>query len=137
MRPAEHKDIDYFVRVGEEFCKNTPYTFDADGYSMFIHGIIKDPDSISIVNGDPVICHCAAKLVPSFYDPEQIVCRVFTTWGKGGLECFREVERLAVIRGADFILADSYIEPRIMRFYEHICMRQTDSVFIKEVQKGH
>ncbi len=134
MRRAKHSDIDYFVRAGREFCENTPYSFDEDGYSMFVHEIIKDPDSIVLV-GDG--CHCAAKLVPSFYNPEQLICRVFTTWGAGGLECFREVERIAVIEGADFILADSYIEPRIMKFYELNNMRQTDSVFIKELHNGH
>lgn len=137
MRRAEHSDIDYFVRAGREFCTHTPYSFNEDGYSMFVHEIIKDPDSIVLVNGDPVGCHCAAKLVPSFYDPEQTVCRVFTTWGPGGLKCFDEVERIAIIEGADFILADSYIEPRIMNFYENNGMRQTDSVFIKELQNGH
>jgi len=137
MRRAQHSDINYFVRVGREFCENSFYSFDEDGYSMFAHEIIKVPDCIVLVSGDPVISHCAAKLVPSFYDPGQIVCRVFSTWGPGGLECFREVERIAVLEGAHFILADSYIEPRIMNFYKHNDMRQADSVFVKELQNGH
>lgn len=137
MREARHEDIDYFIRAGREFTKSTPFSFDADGYSRFVHELLKNEDAIVLVSGEPIQGHCAALLVDSFYDPNELVCKVFSTWGKGGLQCFYEVQAIAEERGADFLLADSFIEPRIMRFYDKIGMRQADSVFIKELKNGH
>ena len=42
-----------------------------------------------------------------------------------------EGQRQAKNRGASFLMADSYIEPRIMKFYERQGMSLTDSKFIK------
>lgn len=131
MRPARHDDIDYFIRAGREFCKETPFAFNAEDYAERVHKIINDPNTVSIVNGDPVCCHSAATLYPSMYDASQIIARVFTTWGPGGLDCFVEVEHRCRDRGAAFIMADSYIAPRIMRFYKRRGMKRADSVFIK------
>ena len=131
MRPAEHKDIEYFVRVGKEFCEYTPFSFDAESYAEIIGSLIDDPDCVSVVGGDPVKCHSVAKLVPNFYNANEIVAKVFTTWGKGGLKCFAEVEKICRDRGAKFLIADSMIEPRVIKFYEKHGMSHQDSVFMK------
>lgn len=130
MRPAKHSDIGYFVRAGREFCAFTPFQFDAPSYAEAIHALLDDPNVIAIVGDE---CHCVARLAPNFYNAGEVVARIISTWGKGGLECFREVERLCTERGARFIMADSWIEPRIERFYERQGMTRMDSVFIKEL----
>lgn len=133
MRLAAHEDIGYFVNAGREFAKNTPYSFDEDSYTRLVHEVIKNPQYLVIVDGDSTQCHCAAMLAPSIYNVDEIVARVFTTWGPGGLNCFREVETLAKEEGAKFIIADSFTEPRMMKFYERNGMKPADTVFIKEL----
>ena len=133
MRNAQHSDMDYFVRAGREYCEYTPFSFNQESYVEVLNNVIDDPDCIFIVSGDPVNCHSLAKLTPNFYNASEIIAKVFSTWGLGGLKCFREVERIAKQRGAKFLLADSMIEPRIIRFYEKTGMVLQDSVFIKEL----
>lgn len=123
--------MDYFVSAGREFCKHTPFSFDPESYAEMAKGIIESPDVICIVDGDPVRCHCAAKLVPSLYDSQQVVARVFTTWGRGGLNCFERVEGLCREAGAHFLIADALIAPAITRFYERRGMKQIDTLFMK------
>ena len=131
MRSAEHNDIDYFVEAGREFCEYTPFSFDAESYAEVIHELIDDEDCVSMVDGDPVRCHSVAKLMPNFYNASEIVAKIFTTWGNGGLNCFVEVERICKQRGAGFLMADSMITPKVTRFYERNGMELQDSVFIK------
>lgn len=131
MRPAGYEDIDYFVRAGKEFCEYTPFSFDVKSYSEVIKSLIDDPYCVLVVDGEPAKCHSVAKLVPNFYNANEIVAKVFTTWGLGGLKCFREVERQCRERGAKFLIADSMIAPRVMKFYERRGMEHQDSVFIK------
>ena len=133
MRTAEHADIDYFIKAGMEFCEYTPFSFDAESYAVVIHNLVDDADCVAIVDGDPVKCHSVAKLIPNFYNADEIVAKVFTTWGPGGLKCFAEVERICKARGARFLMADSMIAPRVQKFYERRGMTQQDSVFIKEL----
>ena len=131
MREARHEDIDYFIRSGKAFCESTPFSFDAESYAEAVHNIIDDPDCISAVI--PGKAHCVAKLVPNFYNDSEIIAKVFTTWGKGGLLCFTEVEKQARNQGATFLMADSFIDSRVIRFYERHNMTLADSVFIKEL----
>ncbi len=133
MRKAVHSDINYCVLAGREFCEQTPFEFDEESYSLVVHSLVDDPDVVFVVDGDPVQCHSVAKLIPNFYNANEIIAKVFTTWGAGGLRCFVEVERLAKEKGAKFIMADSLREPRIERFYERRGMTIQDSVFIKEL----
>ena len=133
MREARHEDIEYFIQAGWDFCKQTPFTFDEEDYAAIVHKLIDDPDCIAVVDGDPVQCHSVANLLPSFYNAGETIAKVFTTWGDGGLNCFVEVERQAKERGARFLIADSFIAPRIIRFYKRRDMYLTDSVFIKEL----
>ncbi len=133
MRRARHEDIEYFVQAGWDWCKHTPFTFDEEDYAGIVHALIDDRDCIAVVDGEPVRCHSVAKLSPSFYNAGEVIAKVFTTWGDGGLNCFVEVERLAKERGAKFLIADSFIAPRIIKFYERRDMYLTDSVFIKEL----
>ena len=133
MREANHSDVDYFVQAGKEFCEQTPFKFDQESYRSVIHSLVDDPDVVSVVDGDPVKCHSVAKLIPNFYNANEIIAKVFTTWGIGGLRCFIEVEKITKARGAKFIIADSMIAPRIIRFYERQGMTCQDSVFIKEL----
>ena len=134
MRKAEHSDLAWFIEAGRAFCEHTPFEFDEGSYANACMTLIDSPEVISAV-GDR--CHCLALLVPNFYNGNEIIAKVFTIWGNGGLKCFREVERQAKERGAKFILADSFVEPRLCKFYERHGMTLTDSVYLKEVNDGH
>jgi len=74
-----------------------------------------------------------AKLMPNLYNDSEIIAKVFTTWGQGGLKCFTEVERISKERGAMFLMADSMIAPKIIQCYENIGMKMHDSVFMKRL----
>lgn len=133
MREATTDDIDYFIKAGQDFCEYTPFVFDSDSYADVIRQLLDDPDCIAIVDGNPTHCHCVAKLMPNFYNDGEIIAKVFTTWGHGGLKCFAEVERICKEMGAIFLMADSMIAPKIIKFYENIGMKLNDSVFMKRL----
>lgn len=133
MRWATTDDIDYFIQAGKDFCQHTPFVFDAKSYTEVVRELLDDPDCIAIVDGNPTRCHCAAKLMPNFYNDNEIIAKVFTTWGRGGLKCFTEVERICRDRGVMFLMADSMIVPKIIKFYENIGMKMHDSVFMKRL----
>lgn len=133
MREPTHEDIPYFIRAGRAFSDLTPLGFDSGSYAENVRQMIDSPSVIAVVDGDPVRAHCAAALTPSLYDASEVIARVYTTWGPGGLRCFREVEKRAKERGARFLIADSFAEPRVMKFYERIGMQQADITYIKEL----
>ena len=129
MRDALQSDIPYFVEAGRQFVQFTPFSFDAESYAEALERIIDAETTVSsVIEGKG---HCAATLGPSMFDSRELIARVFTTWGRGGLRCFIDVERKAKKRGAKFIVADSYVEPRIIKFYERRGMFLTDSVYLK------
>ncbi len=132
FRPARHSDIGYFVDVAREFNKSMPYTLDEDSYTISIHELIKDPDAIFVVKGNPAIAHCLIRLGHSIYNQYEIIARVVSTWGPGGLECFRYAEALAQAEGAHFLIADSFAETRIEKFYLRNGMKEMDKSFCKE-----
>ncbi|MCP4934697.1 MAG: hypothetical protein GY927_10955 [bacterium] len=136
FRYAEHSDIDYLIGAAKAFIPHTPYSFDEGSYTMVAHSLIKDPDSIFIVRGRPAECHCVAKLVSSIYNRDEVIARVVSTWGPGGLKCFDEVERLAYINGAKFIMADLLVEPRMESFYRRLGMTKADTLYFKELGYG-
>lgn len=121
--------MDYFIRAGEEFCQSTPFTFHAPSYAKNVAGVLTDPEAIAIVFGEPVTGHCVAKLSRNLYNDSEIIARIVTTWGNGGLKCYREVRRQAKKIGANFIRADVYIEPRMAKVYERDGMVLTDGVY--------
>jgi len=133
LRPASRDDIDYFILAGKTFCEHTPFSFDEKSYEAVVRQLLDDPDCIAIVDGDPTKCHCVAKLIPNFYNGNEIIAKVFTTWGPGGLNCFVEVERICKEMGAMFLSADSMIAPRVTRFYERRGLQHFDSVFMKRM----
>lgn len=130
VRKATYDDLDYFIEAGRDFCLHTPFSFDADSYGESVKAILANPDCLAYVTGTG---HSVALLVPNFYNSDEIIAKVFTTWGKGGLKCFREVEKQSRAKGAKFIMADSYIQPRVIKFYERIGMRLADWVYIKDL----
>lgn len=133
IREPVSDDLLYFMEAGRLFTEKTPYSFDENYYAEQVMNFIEADHTIIRVKGYPAEAHCAAMLIPSMYHPDEFICRVFSTWGNGGLECFREVERQAQATGAHFLIADSYIEPRIMKFYAHNGMTHSDVVFLKEL----
>lgn len=137
VRAATYDDIDYLLSSSKAFCEKTPLSFDTDGHLQQLKQILDNDDAIVVVGGDPVTCHCAGVLTPSFWNPDDIICKIFTTSGAGGLQCFREVERIARERGATFLMADSWLEPRIISFYERNNMSAMDTVFLKELKDGN
>ena len=136
-REATHDDIEYFVESGREFCAKTPFDFDAEGYAENVARFIDSDECIAVVTGDPVSGHSVGVLVSSFWRPDNILCKIFTTSGRGGLRCFREVERRAADAGAKYLFADSWLEPRIISYYEKNGMSLTDKVFLKELKSGN
>ena len=131
MRLARIDDLDYFIQAGREFCEHSPFAFNEPDYARNVLRILDDPIHIVIV--EPGLAHCAAQLAPSLYDSSQIIGRVFSTWGTGGLKCFSGVERECQRRGAVFLIADAWLTPRIAKFYRRRGMREADRVFLKEL----
>lgn len=122
--------MDHFIGAGRDFCAITGFSFDDESYAKSLQEILDAENSI-VVTGDG--CHCVAMLVPSLYDSRETIARVFSTWGRGGLRCFREVERIAKERGARYMIADQMYDKRIGSFYRRIGMREADTTYIKEL----
>ena len=133
MRKARHDDLPYFIEAARQFVAYTPLRFNPESYAKTVTEMIDDESVICFVNGNPPAGHCAAKLIASFYDSSEIIAHVYTTWGIGGLRCFQEVVNAAKERGATLLMADSFIEARIIRFYERQDMKLTDSIYIKRL----
>ena len=131
MRPGCIEDLVYFIEAGREYSKETPFRFDAESYARNVIQLLNDPQVITMVTGNPVTGHSVARLTPSLYDESEIIGRVFTTWGKGGLRCFQEVERQCFQRGARFVMADTWIEPRLANVYRRRGYQAADSLLVK------
>ena len=129
VREAELTDLPYFARAAKTFIKDTIYTLDPEIYLDNMVGFIMNPEVGLFVTGEPS-GHCGVVLVESMYGDET-VARVVTTWGKGGLICFKHAEQWAKDRGAKYLMADSLHEPRIRTFYERNGMTQTDILYMK------
>lgn len=128
IREATLSDLPQFAKAASEFIVRTPFHLNIEDYLENVIGILGDTNSVVYTSGEG---HAAVTLTPSFYDRSQVIGRVFTTWGKGGLECFRACEQWAKEHGAAFLIADSFIDPRITKFYERIGMTQTDHLYMK------
>lgn len=129
IRKAELSDLPYFARAAQEFIKDTIYTLDPEIYLDNMVGFIQNPDIGLFVIGEPS-GHCGVGLIQSVYGDETIA-RVLTTWGDGGLKCFKHAEQWAKERGAKYLMADSLHEPRIRSFYERNGMSQADILYTK------
>ena len=131
MRRATTADMAYLLKAGEDFCRETPYSFDRQSYAQTAWHIINSDDFIVLVDGEPARCHAAAQLAPSMYDVSETIARVFTTWGPGGLKCFRALEKACRDAGASFIIADSFTDDRIASFYRRRGFEQQDKLFMR------
>lgn len=132
MRPGCIEDLLYFVEAGRAYTQLTPFAFDAESYAKNVLRLLDDPMVVTVVTGEPVTGHSVARLSPSLYDDGQIIGRVFTTWGKGGLSCLREVERQCFNRGASFVIVDAWMEPRLEKVYLRQGYESADRLFVKE-----
>jgi len=130
IRRAEMLDLPYFLRTAQEFVEHTPFSLDPESYLIQVADMIHRKDMAIFTTGEG---HCAVALMPSMYDTNQIVAKVVSTGGTGGLKCFRKAAKWAQGEGASILIADSYLEPRMDKFYERFGMIQTDSVFIKVI----
>ena len=129
IREATIDDLPYFAQAGKEFIKTTAYTLDSDVYFENMLDYIDNPDVGLFVIGAPS-GHCGIALIQSMYGKE-LIGRVVTTWGKGGLKCFKAAEQWAKDHGAKYLIADSLVDPRICKFYERNGMKQIDVLFSK------
>lgn len=136
MREATADDLPYFIEAAETFTKDTPYRFDPNSYGQRVMELIGSPAFLSSVANEPPTGHCAALIYESLYDRNQRICNIFTTWGRGGLDCFRDVLRQAKAAGCDIVIADSWIEPRIMQAYKRLGFEQADIKFVRALN-GH
>ncbi len=130
IREAELSDLPYFMRAAQDFVQATPLSLDPESYLNNVIELIYNDDAVIFTTG---FGHCAVILVPSLYDSEQIIARVISTWGRGGLQCFKSSVRWAKEHGASLLMADSYIEPRIEKFYERFGMIRADNVYMKVI----
>ena len=130
IREATLSDLPYFMRAAHDFVQATPLSLDPESYLNNVIELIYNDDAMIYTTGSG---HCAVILVPSLYDSEQIIAKIITTWGRGGLQCFRAAVKWAAEQGASLLMADSYIEPRIEKFYERFGMIRADNVYMKVI----
>ena len=130
IREANIGDLPYFATAAQEFIQYTPFELDIENYLDNVIEATYDPDVIIYTSGEG---HAAVRLVRSLYCRSELIARVFTTWGKDGLRCFRACEQWAKDHGARYLMADSLMEPRIETFYQRHGMTKADQVYIKEL----
>ena len=130
IREAEISDLPYFIKAAQEFIEETPFNLDPESYLDQVIDFIQRDDTAIFTTGSG---HCAIVLVPSLYDDKQIIAKVVSTWGSGGLQCFKVAAQWAFDNGASVLMADSYIEPRMKKFYQRFGMVQADIVYMKVI----
>ena len=135
MREATIADLPHFARAAEAFIPSTPFVLDLESYLENVVRLIESPDVGIFVNDRGG--HCAVMLQPSLYSSGQLLARVISTWGTGGLECFKACERWARERGAEVLMADCLTDERIASFYAKIGMQSMDSVYVKGLTHGN
>ena len=130
IREAELSDLPHFIRAAQEFIEETPFNLDPESYLEQVIGLIQSDDAGVFISGEG---HCAIVLVPSLYDSSELIAKVISTWGKGSLKCFKVAVEWAADQGATVLMADSYIEPRMEKFYLRAGMIPADTVYMKVI----
>ncbi len=130
IREAEISDLPYFIKAAQEFIEETPFNLDPESYLNQVIDLIQSDNAAIFTTGKG---HCAVVLVPSLYDENQIIAKIVSTWGKGGLKCFKVASEWASANGATVLMADSYIEPRMEKFYLRTGMTPADIVYMKVI----
>ena len=120
----------YLISAASEFVAQTPFSIDEEDFKQNVILFASNPDAVIFTTGSS---HCAAVISSSLYKSDEFICRIVSTWGKGGMRCFDAVERWAKGRGAKFLIADSYLEPRITKLYKRRGMKGTDQLFMKAI----
>ena len=127
IREATFDDLDYFVSAGRKYAETIGFLFDEEIYRSSIVSLIESP--LVICHVIPAKAHCAIMLTQSMFGNE-IIAKVFTTWGRGGTKCFKSAMRVAKEMGASKIIADANLSPQIVRFYEGIGLKQYDTNYM-------
>jgi len=130
IRQAEISDLPYFLRAAQEFIELTPFSLDVESYLDNMIQLISNESSGIFTTGTG---HCVIVLVPSLYNSNEIIGRVISTWGVGGLKCFKHAVRWAKHNGASILMADSFVDTRMESFYKRFGMIQTDRVYLRTI----
>ena len=123
-------DLDYFIDVGKQYAEENGLDFDEGIYLGSLMEIAQNQNvKIYVIPGQS---HCIMRLFQSTYGKD-VIARVLSTAGKGGIQCFRKARRWAIRRGATKIIADANKEPRIDKFYRRIGMHKQDTNYIGDL----
>ena len=136
IREATLDDAQYFVDAGKAFCEQAKQSFDLQSFADSAFHILTGDDYRVFVYGDPVTAHCGIALTDSMYDKSVRVARVFTTWGDGGIKCFRHAMQWAEDNGIHLFMADSLLDRRIEKLYGRLGMFKADVLFTARLNDG-
>lgn len=64
---------------------------------------------------------------------DDVVVKILSTWGSGGIDCLRKAIEWAKESGATRIIADAGLEPRIAKFYKRVGMKECDTNYMGEL----
>lgn len=125
-------DLPYALDAAEKYCAQQGTEYDEDHSREFILRAMEIGHVfVATENGEPV-GHSGAIIAPDFYSPN-LTARVFTTWGKGGLQCLKYVTAVVKMHGAKKIIADAPTGSRLRKIYERMGYDHTYDFFIKDL----
>lgn len=120
-------DLDYFVGAGRKYCSLIGLDFDE---AIFVRSLTAQLENeftkFFILDGK---AHCIVTITHSGYG-KNIIARIISTWGPGGTKCLRAAKQWAKEQGADKIIADANLSPKIAKFYESIGMKEYDTNYM-------
>lgn len=130
IRNGTADDIDYFVRAGLKYSELMGFDFDEEIYRQNVLMLLDAP--IFICKVIPNKAHCAMMLTPSLFGKD-VIAKTVSTWGRGGLKCFRKAMAEAKEKGASKIIADANLSPDIAKFYVSIGMKEQDTNYMGDL----
>lgn len=130
IRGATEDDLGYFIAAARSYAEVIGLDFDEDVFTESFYSLLEAENIFFFVI--PNRAHCVIMLTPSLFGND-LVAKVISTWGRGGVDCFRAARKFAKSRGATKIMADANLSQRLVKFYKRVGMKKFDTNFMGDL----